>query len=440
MNAVTAQLEQLWVAHLAMDPAQAGDRLAQIPAGSLTAEGPRAIAEQIALWVQARTPWQFTDLLTAVPSVGVALMDWMRIALEATSLPDLLAPQLADWIYRDQVRSTLRHAIALDREGEDPSPWVTQQLAALEHQRRGDAAGIVESAAATADFGAWLERRADPTRTQILGTPWPLLTQRGGGLAPEDLVVIAGRPGDGKTTLALSIASFVARVHRVPVLYLSYEMGHERLLTQVAGQEWALDRYRATHGQLSDREWEHLATNQPQMAEWPLWWWRQGRRPDWPTAAAEIQKLRRRTRPVGLVVVDYLELVPRPKKTGKAEEVGDIIEAIKASAIEWQIPIIVCQQEDRAVEKERRAPQLSDLRWSGDIEQAADKVWMLQRMTPPPEPGLPETGLRPAASETPVRLWIRKHRDGPLGVIDFRFDGAHSTFREADEQPQGGVR
>lgn len=433
MTAVITQLEQLWVAHLAMDPAQAPERLAKIPPSSLTEEGPRAVAEQIETWVRSNTPWQFTDVLTAVPSVGVAIMDWMRLALDSASLPELLAPQLADWIYRDQVRSVLRHGAAMDREGADPGPWVAQQLAVLEQQRRADTLTIIDSRQATDDFGTWLERRADPDRTQILGTPWPLLTQRGGGLAPEDLIVIAGRPGDGKTTLALSIASFVARVHRVPVLYLSYEMGHERLLAQVAGQEWHLDRYRATHGQLTDREWERLVTHMPQMREWPLMWWPQGRRPDWDTAAAAIRQLRRRTPPVGLVVIDYLELVPRPRKTGKAEEVGEIIEAIKAAAIEWQIPIIVCQQEDRAVEKERRAPQMSDLRWSGDIEQAADKVWMLQRVRP--EPGQSESGPQ-AASEAPVRLWIRKHRDGPLGVVDFLFDGAHSTFVEADDQPQ----
>lgn len=410
--------EHWWAGTILGQPEIAGRLLQQWPPERCQDGLVRDVLTTIQRYERAGEPWQMSRLVLDFGAQASDLMTWMVEATRMAPVPaQLVADLQAAWV-ADQTATILRRGQQrIARDGADQAlHWVEEELTRV----RGVAQATTQTLTqveAMISFLAWAEKRQDPTATPIRETPWPLLNAVGGGLAPEELIVIAARPGDGKTSLALQIATAVAKA-QTPVLYLSYEMSSDRLLAQMAAQQYGVDRYRLSHGRLDDRGWTTVTQAVGGMAEWPFWWWRHREGPDVAAIAAEVERLV--DHGLGLVVVDYLELVPRKHERGTPEELQDVAYALKGLTWRHQIPIVVCQQLKREAADPNRAPRLADLAWSGGIEKAADKVWMLQAM----------------AQGAQRRLWIRKHRDGPLGIIDLDWDGPRTRMTQSAHQPR----
>ncbi len=265
-----------------------------------------------------------------------------------------------------------------------------------------------------------VEHRGLPTGVSSGIRQLDLLT---GGLQRSDLVVLAARPGVGKTALSLSIALHAAKRNDVPVGIFSLEMPNQQLAQRIIGHEARIDAMRIRDGNLDDEQLQRVVRTMGEIAEFPLFV------DDSPTLT--VLELRGKARRmhlennVGLLIVDYLQLLSSSShRENRVQEITEITRALKSLARELSIPIIACAQLSRAVEQRPNpAPRLSDLRESGSIEQDADVVIFLY------EPERDENDV--IGRPVDLRLSIAKQRNGPTGDLDLRFIRSHGRFEEA---------
>jgi len=335
-----------------------------------------------------------------------ALMDWAALPGTAASAAHYAELVRTAALRRRAVDEAQRLLAALQDAGRDPGDTAAAAAARFADLAAGDAErhhpAVISAARAVLDALDYLTTRwSDGGRP--LATPWPSLDAFAGGLGAGELVVLAARPGVGKTTAALQMAAHTAAAGR-RVLYVSYEMAPSRLAVQLAAQRYGLDRYAALQG------WDPRLTEriQRELPTWPLDWWRAGDRPTWDAVRREIPRLQRQTPALALVVVDHLELVPVPGHRAWPEELASLCADLKATAERYGLAVLVCQQLSRRAD-DSREPQLGDLGWSSGIEKAADKVWILDRVD----------RQDPASDRV---LYVRKHRDGPTGHVTLRWD------------------
>lgn len=233
------------------------------------------------------------------------------------------------------------------------------------------------------------------------------------GMQDSNLLVLAGRPGLGKTALALNIAQHVAVEEKIPVGFFSLEMSKEELVDRLLVAQADIDAWRLKTGKLTSDDFEKLSDAMGVLAEAPLFV------DDTPgLSVLEMRtKARRLMSDVGLklLLVDYLQLAVGRNLENRVQEVTEISQGLKNLARELKIPILAMSQLSRAVERRgSKQPQLADLRESGAIEQDADVVMFLYRDD--------EEDLEN------MKLWIAKHRNGPLRIIDLRFKGDRIRF------------
>lgn len=243
------------------------------------------------------------------------------------------------------------------------------------------------------------------------------------GLQPGTLVVVGARPGVGKTSLASNIAYHAAE-QGTSVGFFSLEMPSEELFLRQVAAATRIDSHRIQGGYLSDREWARVSEAIGRIAEMSVYIDE--------TPAIKIFAVRSRARRLkaerhlGLLVIDYLQLMETPSGENRATAIGVITAALKSLAKELKIPIVLLSQLNRdSIKGERpRKPQLSDLRESGSIEQDADIVMLLHRGDVEAEPDLTE-------------LIIAKHRNGAIGTIKLRWSEQFTRFDNyiADEAP-----
>lgn len=276
---------------------------------------------------------------------------------------------------------------------------------------------------------ASLEERADGMIGLETGFyDWDRITQ---GLVPGNLIIIAGRPGMGKTSFAINVTQHVAIRSKEPAAIFSLEMGEQELAQRIMASESDLPFGNLRAGQLSEGQWTHLYETIRRIDHAPLYI------DDTPNPTlVEISSKCRRLRAehgIALLVVDYLQLMSAGGKYESRQlEIAAISRGLKQLAKELEIPVIALSQLSR--QTERRAgdhrPQLSDLRESGAIEQDADMVCFIYRdeiynKDDPDVKGLAE-------------LIVAKHRNGQTGTIDLVFIGESTSFRNLDrvhEQP-----
>lgn len=251
-----------------------------------------------------------------------------------------------------------------------------------------------------------------------LATEFHKLDALTGGLQPSDLMVLASRPGVGKTSLALSIALNVA-MNGKRVVFFSLEMARKQLFERLVSMQTLIPSHRLRNNKLTEEERHVIANVCGRLAPLPLLI------DDSPqiTVLDMLAKVRKASlfEHVDLVVVDYLQLIHTAMrgKGNRTQEVSDISRGLKLLAKELNIPVIALSQLNRGVEsRQSKVPMLSDLRESGSIEQDADLVIFIYRE----ELYDKETDLKGIAE-----LHIAKHRNGPLGVVLLRFD-AETTF------------
>ena len=278
-----------------------------------------------------------------------------------------------------------------------------------------------------------------------------------GGLHKSDLVILAGRPGMGKTSLATNIAFAAAqRFSRdiedgiepaksagAPVAFFSLEMSADQLATRILAEESGISSENLRMGKISQQEFRQLARAAAELESLPLYI------DDTPglTIAALRTRARRlkRQKGIGCVVVDYLQLLQGTGRSGndnRVQEISEISRGLKQLAKELDLPVLALSQLSRAVEqREDKRPQLSDLRESGSIEQDADMVWFVYRgdyylASKKPDDDHPDIAQwREEMDRIYGRadLIVAKQRHGSTGTVRMKFDSRITKFTDAAE-------
>jgi replicative DNA helicase len=278
------------------------------------------------------------------------------------------------------------------------------------------------------------------------------LDEKMGGLQRSDLIILAGRPAMGKTALATNIAYHVAKNYKpeyqpdgsmkvldgAVVAFFSLEMSSEQLATRIIAEQTAVASEEIRRGKITEEEFQRLVDVSNELQALPLYIDDTGGL----TIAQVSARARRlkRQRGLGLVVVDYLQLLSgsaRKASENRVQEVTEITVGLKALAKELDVPIIALSQLSRQVEsRDDKRPQLSDLRESGSIEQDADVVlfvyreeYYLQRLMP--AEGSPEFQAwqeKMTRAHGKAEVIIGKQRHGPTGTVDLQFEGRLTKF------------
>lgn len=269
-----------------------------------------------------------------------------------------------------------------------------------------------------------LYHRDNPSDVTGVPTGFHDLDSKTAGLQPGDLIIVAGRPSMGKTAFALNVAEHVALHSLLPVAVFSMEMSGTQLATRMLGSIARVDQHKMRTGRLSDSEWHDLSEAMGRLHDAPIFIDE--------TAALNALELRTRARrlwrqfggKLGLVVVDYLQLMSSSNARGsenRATEISEISRSLKALAKELKVPVIALSQLSRAVESRNdRRPMMSDLRESGAIEQDADVILFIYR----DEVYFPE---KPEAKGR-AEVIIGKQRNGPIGKVELTFLGQFTRF------------
>lgn len=273
-----------------------------------------------------------------------------------------------------------------------------------------------------------LERLHQTSREGITGVPSGFrdLDNILAGFQRSDLLILAGRPSMGKTAFALNLARNAAVDHDIPVGFFSLEMSNQQLVQRLLCSEAEIDSQRLRTGQLKDAEWPKLSRRIGRLVEAPIY--------IDDTPAMDIMKLRARARrmaaerKVGLIIVDYLQLMEAPKgMDSRQQEISYISRSLKTLSKELKIPVLALSQLSRAVEmREWKRPTLADLRESGAIEQDADVVMFVYRPELYKIPNFDDDDKTP--TENMVELIIGKHRNGPTGSVKLFFSKNYGRF------------
>ncbi len=259
------------------------------------------------------------------------------------------------------------------------------------------------------------------TRGSLRGVPtgFKTLDRMLSGLQKENLVILAARPSMGKSSFAINIAQYAATHHKTGVAVFSLEMGRESIVDRMISAQGDIDNWRISTGNLEAEDFEKYGVAAGELAEAPMY--------IDDTPGIGVMEMRTKARrlqlekDLGLIVVDYLQLVRGRNLESRVQEVSEISQALKNLARELKVPVLALSQLSRAVEQRGgdKKPQLSDLRDSGSIEQDADVVMFLYR---PNE-----------EDRENYKLLIAKHRNGPTGDIGLFFKADRTKFFETEE-------
>ena len=254
------------------------------------------------------------------------------------------------------------------------------------------------------------------------------LDKRLAGLQKADLIILAGRPSLGKTSLALDFARYAAVFEKVPVGLFSLEMSKQQLIERLISAEASVDLWRLRSGQLSDEgkdnDFEKISKALDSLSSAPIYI-DDAASPN----ALQIRTMARRLQAekgLGLLVIDYLQLMQGSGRIeNRTQEVSEISRSLKNLARELNIPILAVSQLSRAPEaRTDQVPKLSDLRESGSIEQDADVVLFIYR-----EDKVKKDSDRKNIAE----IHIAKHRNGPTGKVELYFNEDYTSFKNLDK-------
>ena len=249
------------------------------------------------------------------------------------------------------------------------------------------------------------------------------------GLQKSDLIILAARPSMGKTAFALNIAQNVAIRAKVPVAIFSLEMSKDQLVQRMLCSEAEIDSQRMKTGNMQSKDWEKLADAMNAFAQAPIYI-------DDTSGCtitdirAKCRRLKMEEKNLGLVLIDYLQLMEGSGREDRMQQISAISRGLKILAKELDVPVIALSQLSRAVESRTdKRPMLSDLRESGSIEQDADIVMFIYRddYYRKNEEGEDETIK--AASKGESEIIIAKHRNGALDTIKLLFQGNITKFK-----------
>ncbi len=366
------------------------------------------------------------------------------IALGETLVNDAFEPEI-EVTAVDQIEQTERKLFDLATTGQAEGGFQTFQKALI---------GAIEMAEA-----------AHKREGKLSGVPTGLtdLDAKLGGLHPSDLLILAGRPSMGKTSLATNIAFNAAKAYKeetdalgnkkaadgAKVAFFSLEMSSEQLATRILAEQAEISSHKIRQGEMSHEEFERLVIAAQELHSLPLFI------DDTPALSVSAVRTRcrrlQRQHGLGLIIIDYLQLLrgtgSRQAESNRVQEVSEITRSLKALAKELNVPVMALSQLSRAVEqREDKRPQLSDLRESGSIEQDADVVmfvyreqYYLERAEPARRPEENEEKFHDRHAE-----WVRRceraynvadtiiatQRHGPIRTVRMCFDGNYTKFAD----------
>jgi len=248
------------------------------------------------------------------------------------------------------------------------------------------------------------------------------------GLQKSDLIILAARPSMGKTAFVLNIAQNAALRAKVPVVIFSLEMSKDQLVMRMLCSEAEVDSQRLRSGNTADKDWDKLALAMDSFASAPIY--------IDDTAGCTLTDIRAKCRRlameenIGLIVIDYLQLIESSGKEDRMQQISAISRGLKILARELNVPIIALSQLSRAVESRTdKRPMLSDLRDSGAIEQDADIVMFIYRDEYYKKEDGEEDIAAKAANKGESEIIIAKHRNGSLGTVKLLFQGNITKFK-----------
>jgi replicative DNA helicase len=316
----------------------------------------------------------------------------------------------------------IERAYAADEDVQTLIDKAEQQLFSLSENQIGDGFEPLEKV-----MGETFEHleRVHARAGTVLGvdTGFADLNDQMSGFQKGDLVILAARPSVGKTALALTLARHAAVEAGVGVAIFSLEMSKMQLAQRLLSAETKVDLHKLRTGRLRDEDWMHLTRNIDRLAQAPI------HIDDTPgisvlEARAKARRLQREYG-VGLVVIDYLQLMSGHMRTqSREQEISHISRGLKAMAKELDVPVLALSQLSRAVESRTdRRPQLSDLRESGSLEQDADVVMFIYR------PEMYDLKSPDGESlEGLAQIIIGKQRNGPVGSVDLMWNKESATY------------
>jgi len=265
-----------------------------------------------------------------------------------------------------------------------------------------------------------LFQRDNPSDITGIPTGFVDLDRMTSGLQPGDLVIVAGRPSMGKTAFSLNIAENVALDSGLPVAVFSMEMAGTQLVMRMMGSVGKLDQHKVRTGRLQDDDWQRLTYAVGKLNDAPLYI-------DESAALtaldlrARARRLHRQCGKLGLIVIDYLQLMSGSSQgENRATEISEISRGLKALAKELDVPVVALSQLNRSLEQRpNKRPVMSDLRESGAIEQDADVILFIYR-DEVYNPETPDKGIS--------EIIIGKQRNGPIGTVRLAFQGEYTRF------------
>ncbi len=259
----------------------------------------------------------------------------------------------------------------------------------------------------------------------ITGLPTGLsdLDEMTSGLQPSDLIIVAGRPSMGKTTLVMNMAEHAAIKANKPVLVFSMEMPSDSLAMRMMSSLGRIDQHRIRTGKLHEEDWPRVTSAVHMLSEAPLFI------DDSPALSpgemrARARRLVKEHGPLGLIVVDYLQLMKAPgfSADNRTAEISEISRSLKSLAKELQVPVVALSQLNRSLEQRAdKRPVMSDLRESGAIEQDADLICFIYR---------DEVYNEDSPDKGTAEIIIVKQRNGPIGKARVAFLGKYTRFED----------
>ncbi len=292
-----------------------------------------------------------------------------------------------------------------------------------------DVKGLIPISEAITEAYDRLGKISGPDKEKYVGarTGFTLLDSITSGLNKSDLIIIAARPGMGKTSFAMNIATNVARRAEKDVVTFNLEMSKEQLATRILSTEALVDSNSLRNGRISGDDWVRLATSAGYLSTLPLY--------IDDTASMTVQQMKaklRRVKNLGLVIIDYLQLMESTSRSdNRVVVISEITRQLKVMAKELNVPVILLSQLSRGVESRTdKRPLLSDLRESGSIEQDADIVLFLYR-----DAYYNKESPRQNISE----CIVAKNRHGETGTVELIWDGQYTRFSnpEYNAPPEG---
>ena len=278
-----------------------------------------------------------------------------------------------------------------------------------------------------------LEARSQQT-SDITGiaSGYPALDNMTTGFHEEELIILAARPAVGKTAFALNVAQNIGTKLGLTVAIFSLEMGAESLVDRMLAAEGVINSRSIRTGQLTDEEWQKLMIAQSNLAQASIYI------DDTPgiritEIRSRARKLAQETGNLGLVLIDYLQLITGNGRESRQQEVSEISRQLKILAKELRVPVIALSQLSRSIEQRQdKKPMLSDLRESGSIEQDADIVAFLHRddyyHNEEEEGGIPNNT---------VEVIIEKNRSGARGSVELMFQKEYNKFSSISKREEG---